>query len=248
MFIAKSDENPWKRSSLERKRMSIQATSVSQSGAGLRRSTLVADPPASRKRHSALSTLPSLCRILMLRRKANTSLCRSNRERHTCEYSENVKCSVSVPVRSSTLQARLEVSMEASYRLMNQARLYWYMGSTMLRSLMQKNSTAAWMATLRYTSRVVSISASVCSLSVTFLWISMAVALEAARVSMSSSSSNMLPVAVDIRNRMRSSISFSSAFIRADCAVSMCFISLSSGRSMATTMPSSWSVRPSIVT
>ena len=39
-----------------------------------------------------------------------------------------------------------ELSMDKMKRLMNQVREYWYMGSILARSAMEKNNTAEWVA------------------------------------------------------------------------------------------------------
>lgn len=53
--------------------------------------------------------------------------------------------------------------MELMNRLMNHANEYWYIGSMLARSAIEKNSTVEWIAIGLYRIRVSSIFASVCS-------------------------------------------------------------------------------------
>ena len=53
---------------------------------------------------------------------------------------------------------------------MNHSREYWYMGSMLARSVVQKNRSCVRVATGMYLLRVSSISSSVCSASATFAW------------------------------------------------------------------------------
>ena len=53
---------------------------------------------------------------------------------------------------------------------MNHSREYWYMGSMLERSVVQKNRSCVRTATGMYLLRVVSISCSVCSASNTLAW------------------------------------------------------------------------------
>lgn len=75
--------------------------------------------------------------------------------------------------RSSTFALLGASSMPLTNRLMNQDSEYWYMGSTMARSEMQKKSSDARSATGRYSSRVSSICFSVTSASATLALISL---------------------------------------------------------------------------
>ena len=74
--------------------------------------------------------------------------------------------------------------------------------------------------------------------------ISRLLAFDWSRLSIRSKSSTGLPCEADRRSRMRSSSSFSSCFIFAPCKISWFFASSKSGRSSATTRPSSCSWRP----
>ena len=131
---------------------------------------------------------------------------------------------------------------------MNHANEYWYIGSTIARSEMQKNRTEARVATGLYFSRVWSMSRSVTSASATFSVMSSEVTLDCARVLMSSSSSRMLPSLLLSMYRILSSRSFSCAFIRALDTTSWFLASARSRRSCITTVPRSWSSSPSRVT
>lgn len=69
-------------------------------------------------------------------------------------------------------------TMVRKKRPMKDDREYWYMGSTLARSLMQKKSSEDRTATGRYCSLVASMSLSVCSASATLPWISLLVACD----------------------------------------------------------------------
>ena len=88
-------------------------------------------------------------------------MCFSNNDRDTVSYRRYVKNSFNIPIRFSTsVHCSLSV-IALTKRSINQLREYWYMGSMMRRSLMQKKRVAALKATGRRLSRETLISFSV---------------------------------------------------------------------------------------
>ena len=86
-----------------------------------------------------------------------------------------------------------ESSIDLTKRLTNHGIEYWYMSLTTAMSATQKKSSAAWKATGRYSSRVLSIISSVLAASSALTWISFDVTFDCASVLISCSSSRMLP-------------------------------------------------------
>ena len=80
-----------------------------------------------------------------------------------------------------------------------------------------------------------------------FSVISFATFLDEFRILMAVSSSRMLPSDVDRISKILPSMFLSCRLLSAPCIMSEFFSSSSSGRSRATTMPSSWSCKPSSV-
>ena len=114
-----------------------------------------------RNRQTTPSTSSCDCIILMVRRKENSNLCFSNNDRDTVSYRRYVKNSFNIPICFSTsVHCSLSV-IALTKRSINQLREYWYMGSMMRRSLMQKKRVAALKATGRRLSRETLISFSV---------------------------------------------------------------------------------------
>ena len=97
----------------------------------------------------------------------------------------------------------------------NQGIEYWYMSLTEPMSATQKKSSAAWKATGRYSSRVVSIITSVSAASLALISISLDVTLDCASVLIRPSSSRMLPELSESSLRMVLSMSLSWAAILA---------------------------------
>ena len=156
-----------------------------------------------------------------------------------------VKCVLSAVMRAPTSDARALVWMDSRKRRMNQSSEYMYMGSMAPMAAMQKKRREVCSATGVYAARATSMAASVSAATRCFSLISLASALELFSTLMAVSSSRMLPSLDDSTCRMRFSTSFSCRWFSAPCTISAFFCSCRSGRSCATTMPSSWSARPS---
>ena len=133
-----------------------------------------------------------------------------------------------------------ESSIDLMKRLTNHGIEYWYMELTVAMSATQKKSSAAWKATGRYSSRVVSIITSVFAASAALTSISFEVTLDCASVLIRPSSSRMLPLDSERSLRIVDSMSLSCAAILALATTSWSLVSCRSGRSLATVMPSSW--------
>ena len=141
--------------------------------------------------------------------KENSSLCFSNNDLHTFSYNEYVKksfrlCSLS----SNTLEAGAFYTPRQN-RLMNHYNEYWYIGSIVDRSIMQKNNRDALNATDLYDSLASSIYASVILESLTLWLISAANFFEFCNLLISVSSINISeisPFVSDKDLRIESSI------------------------------------------
>ena len=108
----------------KRRQTSCQARSGSQAGAGLGSTSGVERPPDSRKRHVWWSTRPSFCIKREQRRKENSSLCRSNRLRHTLLYNRKVKYSLMFWIRVGTSAAAAAFSTAAKKMPRNHSKEY----------------------------------------------------------------------------------------------------------------------------
>lgn len=102
-----------------------------------------------------------------------------------------------------------ELSMDMTKRLMNHVREYWYIGSILARSAIEKNRMDEWIEIGRYSMRVASIFFSVSSATACFSEISFAKALEDDSILMAVSSSKMFPSEEERTSKILSSISFS---------------------------------------
>ena len=128
---------------------------------------------------------------------------------------------------------------------MNQSSEYWYIGSMLASEAMQKKSSDVRYDTGLYPSRASSIFTSATSASFCFSSISLLTFLDACRMLIAPSSSRIEPPSADAStSRIWSSISLSCFLFAADSSTSRAFSSSRSGRSLATTMPRSWSSRP----
>jgi hypothetical protein len=116
-----------------------------------------------------------------------------------------VKCSCRWCRRFS----RSAVSMDRINRLMNQVSEYWYMGSMLARSAMEKNKMVEWTAMGVYPIHALSILISVSSVMACFSEISLDKTLDDDRTLMAVSSSRMLASDVDRTSRILPSISCS---------------------------------------
>ena len=120
---------------------------------------------------------------------------------------------------------------------MNHISEYWYIGSMLARSVMEKKRMEAWAATGWYPLRVSSISLSVEAAISCLAVISSERVLEEERILMAVSSSRMFPCEVESTSRILSSISFSCFLFSALSRMSWFFFSSSSGFSFAATIP-----------
>mmetsp|Transcript_18089 Transcript_18089/g.56665 ORF Transcript_18089/g.56665 Transcript_18089/m.56665 type:complete len:323 (+) Transcript_18089:80-1048(+) len=247
-FSTKDASNSWKAGSMHMDLMDDQICAVIQSGDGLGVSEgWPSADPERRKRHSTKSMRFSPMSTLMHTVKEKRSLCVSKSDRHTFTYNEYVKKSFRLTMRVGMSSAGSESSMARLYRLTNHGREYWYMGSTRAMSATQKKRRAARKAHGLYSSRVVSISSDVFLASATLTLMSSEVTLDCASVLMSCSSSRISPLDSERRRNIWSSISLSCFCIAALVTTRLFLVSSRSGRSLATTMPRSWSSRPSCV-
>ena len=116
-------------------------------------------------------------------------------------------------------------SIDLTYKLTNHGIEYWYMSLTVPMSATQKKSSAAWKATGRYSSRVLSIITSVSAASCALTSISLEVTLDCASVLMRPSSSRMLPDDSESSLRMVDSMSLSCPAILALETTSLSLVS-----------------------
>ena len=138
-----------------------------------------------------------------------------------------------------------ESAIARQKRSMNQSSEYWYIGSMAASEAMQKKSTAERYETGLYDARASSILISVSSAIFCLAPISSESFLAPSRISMAEASSRIEPPADSSTSRIWSSTSESCFLLEAPSCTSRLFSSSRSGRSLATTMPSSWSSRPS---
>eukprot|EP01137_Pigoraptor_chileana_P024725 Opistho-2@93109 len=154
---------PLNDSKSDRRVISPHDLSDSHAESGLAILVSRAMPPVSKKNHSAPSISPASRRMSTHIMNEKSSLSFSSSDRHTLQYSEYVRwlrrCFRRVGTSSDFSLSR----MDATKRLMNQLSEYWYIGSTLVRSAMLKNSVDECLAIGRYPSRVASIFFSVSS-------------------------------------------------------------------------------------
>lgn len=129
----------------------------------------------------------------MAKTKENINLSFSNKDLQTFLYILLVKWSFKFPsLCSSTVDFSL-LLIDCTYKLMNQTKEYWYIGSIFASSEMQKNSTEECFDTGMYWLRALSISFSVTAAIFCFSWISSERTLLDVRILLAVSSSKMLP-------------------------------------------------------
>mmetsp|Transcript_6705 Transcript_6705/g.27230 ORF Transcript_6705/g.27230 Transcript_6705/m.27230 type:complete len:201 (-) Transcript_6705:630-1232(-) len=179
--------------------------------------------------------------------KEKSSLSFSNSDRQMFLYSEYVKKSMRFPSLCSRSVFAAALRIAWSNKRTYHASEYWYMGSMLHSSPTLKNRCATCTATGRYPSRVSSICCSVTAATACFSAISLDSVLALEMISMAVSDSRMDPSLDPSTSMILSSTSLSWRAFSAPWSTSRTFSSSRSGRSLATAMPSSWSVRPSMV-
>mmetsp|Transcript_28799 Transcript_28799/g.85205 ORF Transcript_28799/g.85205 Transcript_28799/m.85205 type:complete len:361 (+) Transcript_28799:780-1862(+) len=196
----------------------------------------------------ARGTAPDARPMDVAMRKLKRRRWRSKRPRQTVLYMNSVVYVSSELRRTRRLSLGGALSKQRLNSDVKYERLYWYMGSTIARSATTKYNRLPRVGRERYTLRASLICRSVCSASATRADIVWLVALEVLRVLINTSSSKMLPV--DSRSSL-STLSSRSSSWRLSFPIDTTkrsLVSSRSGRSFRTTLPSSWSSRPFVVT
>eukprot|EP01137_Pigoraptor_chileana_P023422 Opistho-2@89674 len=201
-------------------------------------------PPLRKNSYSSRLSFPAPARIFAHIWNEKSSLCCSNRPRHVPRYTANVWYSLMLEIRSFRSFDDSDLSMLMLNAVMYDSSENWYIGSTLAMSLSTKKRIEARCAHGRYPSRATSIFTSVCSLMTIFSFTSSDVDFADCSVSTSFSSSKSEPCAVLSRLRISSSSSARRFCPAAIPITSSSFCSSSSGFSLRTTIPRSWSSRP----
>mmetsp|Transcript_83467 Transcript_83467/g.221143 ORF Transcript_83467/g.221143 Transcript_83467/m.221143 type:complete len:210 (-) Transcript_83467:216-845(-) len=184
---------------------------------------------------------------LMVSRNEKSSLCFSNKDLQIFLYSISMKKSFKMSMRSLMSDDSADLKIAVLNKLMKNGNEYWYMGSMLAKSAMQKNNTDTWNATGTYCNLASSIFCSVSSATFCFSAISLESCLEDDRTWTADSSSKMLPCDELSTSRILFSVFSSCSLFSAPSTTRRAFSSARSGRSRSTTMFSSWSCRPTCV-
>ena len=151
--------------------------------------------PAKKYFHSSRFMLLSPNNICTAITNEKSNLWASNKLQHMLLYKLNIKCSFSILILSSGSSAFSELLTLLLKRPAYHWREYWYIGSMLARSIIEKNKIDALKATGLNFSQVQSISHSVYSLSISLCWISSEVCLLSSRILINSSSSSIIVIA-----------------------------------------------------
>mmetsp|Transcript_19245 Transcript_19245/g.73653 ORF Transcript_19245/g.73653 Transcript_19245/m.73653 type:complete len:540 (-) Transcript_19245:5059-6678(-) len=217
---------------------------------GLGRATSIVVDPCRKALSSAESrrSASRLVRILKQRSMEKRSLSFSKSERQTFSYSTKVNVSLSDWTTAfMSVESVSALSMARRKRSVNHSREYWYMGSTLARSAMQKNRMDARLATGRYLARRSLILAWYLAAARTASMMVLDVFLDSSRALMRASSSRMSSPASASILRILFSMALSWRWFSASSSTSSSRLASSAASRRFTVMPSIWSRRPSSV-